>query len=721
MKTNRRFDVVAYDVPHRKTEGCLQRNGEGYARTFTNLNEKIDRRTKITEVAVGRVSVTFDKFSGEKVAGKRLHELRFPNATTICTIDIKACTPYEGSRVDGTCNNFKFPSLGSAGGPYARLLNPDYGKNGEVKSSKNGKALPSPRLVRTHLQSTGRVTDKTVFNMAAVHFLEFIHRDISVLSEQNDYLTKGVDCCHNAKQTGTRCIPIPVPEDDPYLKVTDIRCLNFSRAETFQDFGCISDSMLPEHVNLQTPVIDLSTIYGVDENSMKRVRKWENGFLLIKERKYGHLSTSNSTEQLCIPNMENKTSCYTFGFPGVSNFDLRTTSFAIFFIKEHNRLAQILHELNPCWKDDRIFKVARQINIATATNIFMNELLPILLSYRNMLKYGLVTNRMQQVAQYDESAIPLVFIEYEVASRFFHTLLDGRIKKYDENYNYLDELSYSDTIFKHEILEQNNNFEEINRGTFYQYAGKFDDIIDPEISERYYGNIQKAFDYTAGDIQRSRDLGMRGYNEYRNICGLKVATSFEDFADVIDIEKVEILRQLYEDVDDVDLLAGVISENYIKNTFVGPTLFCIMARQLNVYRYGDRFWFERGDQIHSLSSRQLQEIKKTNLARLACDNADGIKYIQPQAFLNVRTDNTPVLCSRIRGADLTRWRDQACYKDKEVFYRINDDDDYVSLIDAHYNKQNFLKYRHEDMVLRCLTTVTSRNLNYVDTQPRDSP
>ncbi|CAH2040378.1 unnamed protein product, partial [Iphiclides podalirius] len=35
---------------------------------------------------------------------------------------------------------------------------------------------------------------------------------------------------------------------------------------------------------------------------------------------------------------------------------------------------------------------------------------------------------------------------------------------------------------------------------------------------------------------------------------------------------------------------------------------------------------------------QLQEIRKTNLARLACDNAEGIEYIQPQAFFNVRTE-----------------------------------------------------------------------------------
>ncbi|CAK1579223.1 unnamed protein product [Parnassius mnemosyne] len=468
----------------------------------------------------------------------------------------------------------------------------EYAENGDVKKSKNGKSLPSARRVRTSLQSTGRVTDKTVFNVAAVHFLEYIHRDISVLFDQMDYLTKGQDCCHSLEEKDSRCMPIEVPEDDPYLKVTDIRCLNFTRTETFQDVGCVSNSMLPEHINLQTPVIDLSTFYGFDKKSMNSVRKWEDGLLKTEERNNRTVPLVNTTKHIYLQN-ENETNCYIFGFPEAGSFDLRTTSIAIFFMREHNRLAKILHELNPCWKDDRLFKVARQINIATTANIFIYELLPVLLGLRNMINYGLISNRIQQVNVYDEDALPIVFAEYEIATRFFHTLLNGRIKKYNENYNYVDELPYSDTLYRQDVLEQNNNFEEINRGTFYQNAAKMDDIHDPEISEHYFGHLQKAHDLAASDIQRGRDLGIGGHNEYRRICGLKAAKIFEDFSDVIDIEKVEMISHLYEHVDDVDLLAGIMSENVINDTFVGPTLFCIMARQMNIFRFGDRFWFER--------------------------------------------------------------------------------------------------------------------------------
>lgn len=67
------------------------------------------------------------------------------------------------------------------------------------------------------------------------------------------------------------------------------------------------------------------------------------------------------------------------------------------------------------------------------------------------------------------------------------------------------------------------------------------------------------------------------------------------------LQKVDALQNLYNDVDDVDLMAGIISENFIEGGFVGPTLFCIMTKQLQLFRFGDRFWFERGDQFHSFN------------------------------------------------------------------------------------------------------------------------
>lgn len=71
------------------------------------------------------------------------------------------------------------------------------------------------------------------------------------------------------------------------------------------------------------------------------------------------------------------------------------------------------------------------------------------------------------------------------------------------------------------------------------------------------------------------------------------------------LQKVLALKKLYDEIDDVDLLAGIASETLIQDAFVGPTLFCIMTKQLQLFRFSDRFWFERGDQFHSLTIRKF--------------------------------------------------------------------------------------------------------------------
>ncbi|XP_063827199.1 peroxidase-like [Ostrinia nubilalis] len=589
----------------------------------------------------------------DRHSGKKIHE---PDCARQCSIEVNPCTPHEGSRVDGTCNNYKHPTRGSARGPYLRMLKPDYGHMGTLRENKHGGSLPSARKVRTTLQTTGRVVDKKTFNMAAATFMEFVGSDVSQINGPLDYLRKRTYCCHHEGKKDPRCAPIPIPHDDPYLRVTDLHCMNYSRIETFQDIGCIPHDTQPEQINEQTPLLDLSTIYGVDDEHLNSIRMYEHGLLKEEKRRDRHVPT-NETRDVCFQNRGHHPICYKFGNSEVANFDLPRTMLSIYFYREHNRIARELHELNPCWKDEKLFQVARQINIATFANIMLYELLPVLMGRKNLVHNGLMSEHVEYVNAYDESMEPLVYAEFELAKRFFRTIWDGRLKKYNDDYHYVGEFSYSDTFFRQELIEQHSNFEELNRGLFYQNAAQIDDIQDPDVSEKAYGEILKAHDRVAVDIQRGRDFGLPGYTSYRHVCGLKPVKHFHDLLDVMSAEKMEALMSLYQDVDDIDLMAGIMAEDLMHGTFVGPTLYCILARQMYLFR----FWFERGQQYTSFTLPQLHEIRKTNMARLACDNAEGITHIQPQALLNVGHGNDHVPCNKIAKADLSKWYDDSCH------------------------------------------------------------
>ena len=48
---------------------------------------------------------------------------------------------------------------------------------------------------------------------------------------------------------------------------------------------------------------------------------------------------------------------------------------------------------------------------------------------------------------------------------------------------------------------------------------------------------------------------------------------------------------------------------------------------------GDRFWYETGGFESSFTLAQLQQIRQLTLARILCDNLDGIDTLQPFVFL----------------------------------------------------------------------------------------
>ena len=71
------------------------------------------------------------------------------------------------------------------------------------------------------------------------------------------------------------------------------------------------------------------------------------------------------------------------------------------FVREHNRIAQFLHYLNPIWQDEKLFQEARKIVIGQIQHITYNEWLPVLFPSKKLVRIDLF---MKCMILYDTSS-----------------------------------------------------------------------------------------------------------------------------------------------------------------------------------------------------------------------------------------------------------------------------------------------------------------------------
>ena len=102
-------------------------------------------------------------------------------------------------------------------------------------------------------------------------------------------------------------------------------------------------------------------------------------------------------------------------------------------------------------------------------------------------------------------------------------------------------------------------------------------------------------------------------------------------------ETVNKFRDLYSNVEDIDLFSAGLAEKPVVGGLVGPTFACIIAQMFRNLRKGDRFWYENPFVESGFTLPQLQQIRKVTLAQILCKTTDNIENIQP--FVMLAPDN----------------------------------------------------------------------------------
>jgi hypothetical protein len=339
-----------------------------------------------------------------------------------------------------------------------------------------------------------------------------------------------------------------------------------------------------------------------------------------------------------------------------TNQQLPLTLLHTLLLREHNRLADIISNLVPDLDDDTIYEEARRILGAELQVITYREFLPILLGESIMKDYGLTLREEGYSNGYDPKVNAEPRVAFQAAAfRFGHSIVPDVIRRYNKfnqkigSYRMAHLLRQPFELYKPGIIDT------FLLGLMNQEANRMDCSISSELTNHLFEPPGQGFgaDLAAINIMRGREVGLPPYNAYREYCGLTRATSFTDLHGTISNHTLGKLASVYESVDDIDLWTGGVSEYPVPGSVVGPTFACLIAEQFANLKKGDRFWFENQGWPSSFTPAQLEEIRKSSLARLICDNSDDIPKVQVFPMLPADDETNPRTdCEKIPSMDL---------------------------------------------------------------------
>ncbi|GBP65625.1 Chorion peroxidase [Eumeta japonica] len=279
----------------------------------------------------------------------RLHDVSYCKPVSI------RCSPlHRYRRIDGRCNNLRHPGWGRRNAPFTRIAKPRYADGVySMPLARSGRPLPNVRVL-------------SIFALSgSLHVVEVTE---CCLGDGREVLPP--------EWLNDKCIPIKVPDDDPFYSRHGIKCLNFVRSVTTPRDDCSLGHA--EQMNTVTSYLDGSPIYGSEPSLAYRLRTLSRGKMRTSNRfgnRKGYLPQVDDKFSVC--DLRNASEpCYLAGDVRIN----QTPTLALLhtlLLREHNRIAGILHHLNPLWSDERLYQEARRIVIAELQHITYQEWLPL--------------------------------------------------------------------------------------------------------------------------------------------------------------------------------------------------------------------------------------------------------------------------------------------------------------------------------------------------------
>jgi hypothetical protein len=474
--------------------------------------------------------------------------------------------------VDGAYNDLGTPVMGSVGTRFGRNVPKD-------RTFPNPAALlePNPRVVSRKLLTREQFIPAWTLNVLAAAWIQF---------EVHDWFSHGFD--------EKNAFEIPLDEDDDWPE-NPMRIRRTAPDPTPADGGSA-----PTYVTDDSHWWDGSQIYGSDERFAQAIRD-DGGRLKLDDRGLPPRELLELAIQLS---------------PTAVNFWVGLGLLHTLFMREHNAIVDHLRaeERGRTWTDDELYAKARLINAAVMAKIHTVEWTPAIIAHPTTESgmranwYGLLGQRFRRRygrvgrgdvwsgipgSPTDHHGVPYSLTEEFVAVYRMHPLIpDDYVFRSVDNGEELGEFELPDldamqtydrlAEFGVDHILYSFGIEHPGQITLHNYPRHLQNLT------RTVGDVVENIDLAATDVLRMRERGVPRYNEFRKLFHRRPARSFEDVTR--NPVTADELRDVYGDLDRLDLMTGLYAEPRPKGFAFSDTTFRVFVLMASRRLKSDRFF-----------------------------------------------------------------------------------------------------------------------------------
>ncbi len=435
---------------------------------------------------------------------------------------------------------------------------------------------PSPRIVSQRLFTRHAFTPATTLNLMAAAWIQF---------QTHDWFNHG-----DAGDVDEW--KLPVTDDDPWYE----RTMRVPRTLPDATRAPEGEDGPPTFLNKVSHWWDASSIYGSDDETLTKLRSFEDGRLIVE---HGMLPLDPATN---VP---------ITGF--FENWWIGLALLHTLFTLEHNAICARLQQAYPAWTDDRLFQTARLINAALMAKIHTVEWTPGILAHPALQIgmranwWGLVGERLYRLvgrisksdvisgimgSPVDHHGAPFALTEEFTSVYRLHPLLPDELTfRSAANDAVLREVGFMEMaegdaarLFDHAMTLEDvaYTFGTSHPGAIqlHNYPRFLQDLTRP--------NGQR-LDVGAVDILRDRERGVPRYNRFRTLVHKPRVTSFAELTN--NTQWAKEIEEVYEgDIDRVDLQVGLFAEPTPPGFGFSDTAFRIFILMASRRLKSDRFF-----------------------------------------------------------------------------------------------------------------------------------